>query len=305
MKKTFITITAIMLCVGYGVLSWDLVTHSEPPGPEDSPFANDCIEPRSSDLDATAYDKCCIDYSEALAAAKRDWQFNLQQIASQERPASDMVEDAYENLRTYNCWVEYICRAVQYSGHAPVESALGTGLKAVHIGQVPGCEIPDNLRMESEYNQFVQDLKDVPILGYMVEKAGGGYEAIEYEFESIMVENKINYFPRCQTDDAHNNRSPDIAKVKAQYDACKKVLAYEFQCSEYTDPELCIAESRAFATLDKVLKERAADQKASALERKLGTIVSKLHTMESHVGYLDNFLTQLDQRFKCYAAKCD
>ncbi|MBU0705724.1 hypothetical protein KJ657_02410 [Patescibacteria group bacterium] len=274
MKKFHLTIVAATLCVLYGVLSWDIVTHSEPPGPEDSQFAEIC-------KGTTTSNTCCIDYNEAMEAVKRDWQANLQQLVDQEIPASEMVEDGYENLRTYNCWLEYICRAVQYSGHAPIESSIGTGLTSEHLGVVPGCQKADNLRMESEYNKFLNTLG-----------------------KDTITENKINFFPRCMTD-SNDNRSPNISAAKSNYDGCKRALELNFGCPADVDEALCPEFSNAFVTLENVLKKANADQKASALERKLGTILPKMHEMEMHVGYLDNFLQQLDSRFSCYAAKCD
>lgn len=283
MKKTYITIIAVILCVGYGVLSWDIVTHSEPPGPEDSDHAEFCSN----------Y-SCCIDFNEALDAVRRDWEENLQKLIDQEKAASEMVADGYESLRTYNCWMEYICRAVQYSGHAPIESVLGTGLRSEHLGRMPGCQDPEDLRMESEYNQLMETLKDVPIVGVPVEKV-----------EQAFIDNKINYFPRCQTDSGHNNKNPNLVVAKSNYDDCKKVLEINFGCPEGADAELCATTSNAFVTLENVLKKTHADQKSSALEQKLGTIIPKMHNMEEHVNYLANFLIQLDSRFACYAAKCD
>ncbi len=242
---------------------------------------------------------CCIDYNEALDAVKRDWQENLQQLVKQEKAASEMVADGYESLRTYNCWVEYICRAVQYSGHAPIESVIGTGLKSEHLGTVPGCQNLEDLRMESEYNQLMQTLKDVPIVGVPIEKV-----------EQAFIDNKINYFPRCQTggqtDNGYkNNRNPNLIAAKSNYDSCKRAVEVNFGCPADIDEELCPEFSNAFVTLETVLKKANADQKSDALERKLGTIIPKMHVMEEHVTYLSNFLTQLDMRFSCYAAKCD
>ncbi|MFH0837922.1 MAG: hypothetical protein V1880_01495 [Patescibacteria group bacterium] len=287
MKKFHLTIAAVTLCVLYGVLSWDLVTHSEPPGPEDSQFAEIC-------KGTTTSNTCCIDYNEAMEAVKRDWQENLKKLIDQEKPASEMVDDGYESLRTYDCWLEYICRAVQYSGHAPIESAYSTGLESEHLGIVPGCQAPENLRMESEYNKFVETMKDVPITGVPIEKMGQAF-----------IDNKISYFPRCQTDNGQDNRSPNLVAAKSNYDACKRALELNFGCPKGVDEALCPEFSNAFVTLENVLKKTNADQKASALERKLGTILPKMHEMEMHVGYLDNFLQQLDSRFSCYAAKCD
>lgn len=282
-----------MLCIGYGALSMDLVTHSQTPGPEESKFASVCSNNSSgTGGENTTYDMCCIDYNEALDAVKKDWQESLKSLIDQQKPASDMVDEGYESLRTYNCWAEYVCRAVQYSGHAPVESALGTGLTSTHLGVVPGCQQPEDLKMEKEYNSFSQTMKEIPILGVLpnvVDKA--------------FVQNKINYFPRCQTDN-NNNRNPNINVISSRYSACKRALELNFGCPSGVDPSLCTDSSTAFVTLETVLRKTHADQKAAALEKSLGPLVSKMHTMETHVGYLSNFLKQLDLRFSCYAGKC-
>lgn len=295
MKKTYLTIASLILCVMYGVLSWDIITHSQPPGPEDSQYAELCSNTIGSNTGGpdTTYNMCCIDYNEALDAVKRDWEENLQKLIGQEKAASDMVEDGYESLRTYNCWMEYICRAVQYSGHAPIESAIGTGLRSEHLGTVPGCQDPEDLLMKSEYNQFMETMKDVLIIGVPIEKV-----------EQAFIDNKINYFPRCQTDEESNNRSPNITQAKTQYDNCKRALELNFGCPKETDDVLCPESSSAFVTLENVLKKRHGDQKAAALERKLSTIITKMHAMEEHVGYLSKYLQSLENRFKCYAAKC-
>lgn len=304
MKKSYLTFIALTLCIAYGVLSWDLVTHSAPPNPADSQFANLCSLTRTSDRSApdTSYQGCCVDYNEALDAVKRDWQANLQQLVNQERPVSEMVDDAYESLRTYNCWAEYICRAVEFSGRAPIESAIGTGLKEEHLGVVPGCQAPDNLRLEHEYNKFIDTLKDIPIVGVPV---GAGAQVVGDTYGDIKVENKLNFFPRCMTDEKNDNRSPLLSEAKANYDSCKRALEINFGCPPGMDQTLCAETSSAFATLENVLKKRQGDQKAAALEKKLGTIVPKMQAMETHLGYFSNFLTQLDARFACYAGKCD
>lgn len=291
MKKTVLTITALLISLGYGVLSWNIITYSEVPGPEDSAFAGICsvITNPDNTVSQTTYDMCCIDYNEALDAARRDWQTTLRTIADQEKPASEMVKDAYESLRTYNCWMEYICGAVQYSGYAPVESAFGTGLKEAHLGRVPGCQSPDNLRMEREYNQLMLSMREIPIAGVL---------------SVDITENKINYFPRCMTD-PNNNRNPNILQAQLNYEGCKRALELHFGCPDWIDEVFCPEFSNAFVTLESTLKKSHADQKASALERKLADIVGKMSGMQEHVAYLSNFLTQLENRFACYAPKCD
>jgi len=311
MKKIYLTIASLILCVGYGVLSWDIVTYSEVPNPSDSEYAGVCgvISLSENAAPKTEYDMCCIDYNEALNAVTQDWQANLKKIADQEKPASEMVEDAYESMRTYNCWMEYICSAVHYSGYGPIQSALGTGLKEEHLGTVPGCQSPDNLRMESEYNYFNTGLKDVEIIGMpigvMEDIAEDIADGVADTFEDFYTENHINFFPRCMTDPSENNRQPSLINAGLNYDACKRSMALYFGCPDYIDKELCPEFSNAFATVENVLKKSHADQKASALESKLGVIVGKMSGMEERVNYMSNFLTQLDARFKCYAQQCD
>lgn len=302
MKKSHLTLAAILLCTLYGVLSWDIVTHSEAPGPETSANAEFCKTTTTPGNAAqkTEYDLCCIDYREALDAIKRDWLANLKQLTSQEIAASKMVDDGYESLRTYNCWAEYICLAVQYSGHAPAESSIGTGLTYEHLGVVPGCQAPDVMRMGSEYNNLIENMKDIPVAGV---PAGATADWVVKTFEDIQTENKINFFPRCMSD-PKDNQHPNLTYAKNQYDDCKNVLETYFGCSKDKSMEKCEETSTAFVTLENELKFRQGDQKAAALEKKLGTIVPKIQTMEGHVEELSRFLNQLDARFSCYAGEC-
>ncbi len=288
MKKSYITLAAIILCIGYGVLSWDIATHSQEPEP--SKYAQACKD------EVGTSNACCIDYNGALDAANKDWQNSLQNLIDQEKPASEMVGEGYESLRTYNCWLEYICRAVEFSGHAPIESAYGTGLRSEHLGTVPGCQAPEDLRMESEYNLLIQTFKEIPVVGVAADT-----------IDKAFVDNKINYFPRCMTG-SNDNEFPNVVQARSNYSGCKIALEKQFGCpaevAEANDG-ICPETSNAFVTLENVLKKSHADQKASAMERKLATIVTKLSVMEEHVGYLQGFLNKLDSRFSCYAAKCD
>ena len=240
-----------------------------------------------------------------MDAVERDWDNSLQSLIDQEIPASEMVADAYESLRTYNCWLEYICRAVEFSGHAPIESVAplpsvtnpnqmnpSVGLTKAHLGVVPGCQAPEAMKMETEYNTFVDVMKTIPIIGYPVEN-----------YENYYTASKMNFFPRCMTD-GNNNQNPDLVLVSKNYNDCKAALELRFGCPPGVDKEICTATSSAFAKVDNVLKKANADQKARALESKLADIVPQLQVMETHVDYASNFLQQLNTRLKCFAAKC-
>jgi len=294
MLKKLLIITGLLITTGYGVLSYAIIAHSMPPGPEDSVHAEACKVQKKSSTQASKPEDaiCCIDYNEAMDAAERDWDNSLQALIDQEIPASEMVEDGYETLRTYNCWLEYICRAVEFSGHAPIESALGTGLTSAHLGKVSGCQKPENIKMEQEWDSFINQMKEVPIAGIVVDNVDDLYDST-----------KINFFPRCMTD-SNNNASPDLTEVASNFTQCREDLELRFGCPPGVPDFLCQDQSNAFVKLETVLKKSHADQKASALERKLGSITNKLNAMEVHVGYLSNFLQQLDSRIACFAGKC-
>jgi len=252
----------------YGVLSWGILVHSQETNPGESNIRT-----------------CNDDYMDAMDAVEQDWNNNLQSLIDQEIPASEMVADAYESMRTYNCWLEYICKAVEFSGHAqkdsvtPGANGVSTGLRSEHIGTVPGCQAPEDMRMGKEWNSFISKMSDTPTIG------------------------KINFFPLCMTD-GNNNDSPNISLIAENYKQCKQALELRFGCPPGYPDILCTETSNAFVKIDNILKKTHADQKASALERKLGEIVPKLQTMETHVTYLSNFLQNLNSRLACFAAKC-
>jgi len=298
MKRNILISIGITLTTLYGVLSWGIVAHSEPIGPDESVYGiNKC----SSD-DGLNHMMCCIDYNEAMDAVKRDWDTSLQALIDQEIPASEMVADAYESMRTYNCWLEYICRAVEFSGRAPLASVkpstnieggtpISTGLTSKHIGIVPGCQKPEDMKMEKEWDSFINKMASTPIIGQPMETLGDYY-----------VSEKMNFFPRCMTDT--NNQSPSLPIVNRNYNKCKEALEFRFSCKAGDNDPSCTNKSNAFVKIDNILKKKNADQKASAIENKLGDIVPKLQTMEIHVGYMSNFLQQLNSRLACFAAKC-
>jgi len=126
-------------------------------------FAQDFDPAVVSQCEGEGNEACCIQYSSAIDAVEADWKANLRSLSDQQVPASHMVDDAYENLRTYNCWLEYTCRSVQYSGYAPIDTVLESGLTKKHIGRIPGCQKPENLTLEDNYGNFVDQMKQVPV----------------------------------------------------------------------------------------------------------------------------------------------
>lgn len=298
-KKTYLTVSILLVTLSLSLWLGAKVTQSNSTKPEESKFADACATTTSSNTGTEkTYNKCCIDYNEAIDAVEQDWEDNLQKLIDQQKPASQMVDEAYENLRTYDCWLEYVCRAVEYSGYAPIQSAYGTGLTSAHLGRAPGCQLPEDLKMESNYNEFTQGMKQVPLLGSAIVAK-----------DNLYVQNKINFFPSCMSDPI-NNQSPNVSVANTNFQACKVTIEEKFGCNKeeiISDPEQfkkCMESSNAIVKMETAIKSSAADQKASTLQRKLSTIVNKLNAMEEHVGYLSNFLKQLDLRLDCIASQC-
>ncbi len=223
------------------------------------------------DIDAPT---CEQSYTLAIEASEVDWQLNLSKLRDQEKPASKMVDEAYENFRTYNCWVEYICRSALYSGYAPIESVLGTGLTSRHLDVAPGCQRAEYVTMENNYNELIPVITE-----------GTLTEAVE----DYYTENGIAYFPSCQTG-GEDNESPNLALANRNYQACKTFAEQKFE--------------NGLAYLEGQLHQGHASQKATALEEKLTELVTKLSAMDENVSIMSNALTTLHQLIPCIPGTC-
>ncbi len=285
-KQSYILGFIMLMLVG--LLSW-----SQTAGAQD--FDPEVV----SQCEGQGNEACCVQYSSAIDAVEADWKANLQTLSDQQVPASHMVDDAYENLRTYNCWLEYICRSVQYSGSAPIDTILESGLTKKHIGRISGCQKPEDLALEDNYGTFVDKLKQVPV----------NIEDISLD-DAFYKNTGLNYFPACMTDPSQNNANPRLSEANANFEQCKQNIERKFGCDEadiVRNPKKfqeCMDQSSAMAFVNNALNAAHADQMAGALENKLSSIIRKMLTMETHATYLSNFWTQLDQRLACYAFKC-
>ena len=64
-------------------------------------------------------------------------------------------------------------------------------------------------------------------------------------------------------------------------------------------------ESAGMVALESFLKNCNADQKGLVLQDKLQSILLKMHSMESHVELLREYLERFDAKLPCLAPKCD
>jgi len=298
-KLTIIIGIALVLT---GVLSWQLRPSSQADELDDllAGLGDDYLY-GFADCEV---DECCIAYKAAMGHVEKAWSENLNKLTDQEKPASAMVDEAYENLRTYNCWLEYICRAVEYSSYAPPETAEG-GLTKKQIGVIPGCKAPEDLGIVTTWDSFVNFLKeDWDLVRTMY--SAGGEATVNMDFpDSFFVNNKIPYFPQCMSDITNKNASPDLITARDSYQRCIAVLDSKFACKDDEDSlKKCTSESIAFVKLESTLKRAHADQKARVLEDKLSSIITKMLTMEMHAEYLKTKLTNLEKLYSCYPPKC-
>ena len=296
-----------------GVLGWQMHSFSQddidkeeligPPPKDDPGDLTDLFK-----VDDCALDECCITYRTAMRHVKESWSENLKTLLDQEKPASEMVDEAFENMRSYHCWMEYICRAVQYSAWADPETVYNTGITSKHIGTIPGCQAPEEMGKLSRWDPFIDWMKENwDILEHTVYPHGLDDEAVaelNMEFPNgFFNPTGLPFFPQCMTDITNKNAHPVLTDVNARYNTCISIIEEQFGCTE--DDEDCQSGETAFVMVETALKKNNADQKTRVLESKLHSILTKMIGMEQHAKYINTQIQQLDSLYECYPPKCD
>lgn len=283
-KKILITgITITALCIS--ILGWKMTSYSQ----QDNKFYAECLG-----------NSCCMAYNEGFDAIKNAWQNNMQQAIDQEKPTSDKIDDVFEGYNTYKCWAEYICGAVLFSGFGSPDTAL-SGLTKKHIGTIPGCQDPEDLEMPDTWPGYVNTLKDE--WEFTVNSSDNTSGVIA---PSVFTASSIPFIPQCMTDKESLNKnlqSSDYETAGYNYDECMAVFKSNFGCG---DEEDCESPEVALTIVETALKQDNADQKVSALENKLASIIQRMHSMQLQTEYLKNKIISLDSLYgDCYPAKCD
>jgi len=177
--RNTIKLALLSLAILITVLGWKLYPYSQA---ESSKFAEECLS-----------NACCMAYREEMDAVKNKWNENLAAMMDQEKPASAMVDEAFENLRTYQCWMEYICRSVQYSGYGTPESTEGTGIVNAHIGTIPGCQAPEAMGLTSALSETKSYIKDNwELLKNTLE--GGGASTVNVDAKRLVCLKWASFF---------------------------------------------------------------------------------------------------------------
>jgi len=222
---------------------------------------------------------CLSSWKAIIDSQQEDWYKNLKLLTEQEKPASEMVDEAFESMRTYKCWAEYTCKAVAYSTLYGPKATAQTGITSAHLkkmqyfgGSVPTCADPEDLGLESGFTTVMQNIWS----------QFNGSDAIPIAY------NKLNYIPFCKLDNPTNSEL--TLSVSDRYQACK----------EYANDQELLAMTR----LQDVLKSVGANQNASAVSNKMSSILEKMPTMEMNMEYVGKGLRQVDTELNCYIKDC-
>lgn len=193
------------------------------------------------------------------------WEGNLELLTQQEIPASEMVDDAFEGVRTYRCWLEYLCRAVLYSGDANPGETGGLPLGTAQLGTAPGCAAPEGLIIPGTELAYIPSCATAPAVDLPVANFNSCMNHVELQFGDPV--------------------RPDDESVKETI----KNLGNE---------------GTVYLLLEKKLRQVHAAQRARVVEQKLMDIVTKTQAMEGAAQRIKMMLFKLSDLLPCYLNEC-
>jgi len=261
MKKFFIPIIGLVTIL-ISLLAWNELTLSV----SDVPYPNPGAKENPS--------ACVQVVANEMTLMRNGWQENLDTMLDQEKPTSEIVDEAFEGLRTYRCWLDYLCEAVLFSGNADPLVMINQTTKeplqltSEHVDKLPGCVAPETITIPGT---------------------------------------NLHYLDQC------NAQGSDLAITLANknYEACRRLVNMDF--SELEDSgslttnqlETFKNNSKAFIGLERALKVNNGEKKNRALQNKLTSILEKMLAMEGHMDLLKQHLFRLDAMLPCLATECD
>lgn len=300
MKKFLYFITGVTIIL-IAPISWKAVTFSQAnlPYPE--------IKPDSSPNGVSA---CTQSVANEITIMRNDWITNLKDNLDQEKPTSELVDGAFDSLRTYRCWLDYLCEAVYISSVAKKP------------GDVTQTEDPTTTQLNDQ------------IVFSILEKAGCA------DAENVEIPGtEIKFMPYCIA----GNVDETLSNVTKNYSNCRQLIGFEFgevasnsqdsrlskkemnESLQGRAPRALAAESAgigsgtlsqkeidrvkkrstAFVLLERTLRTKAAEKKSVAMQNKLSSILTKMNSMEAHVDLFKQYLNTFDLKLPCYAENCD
>ena len=213
-----------------------------------------------------------------MALMKSGWHQNMKDAGDQEKATSEIVDETFESMRTYWCWLDYLCETVLYSSledserikKLEEETGMPFQITTEHIDRLPSCAKP----------------QDIEIPG-----------------------TRLKFMNQCSI-----GRSELLAaKAEENYQSCRRLVNNNF--SELPDPEKGSKnaaaveafknQSGAIISIERALKAKSAEKQNRALQNKLSDILNKMYAMEAHMELLKEQMFKIDTLIPCYAAQCD
>ena len=221
---------------------------------------------------------CAQSVANQIFLMRKGWQDNLKPMMDQEKPTSEITEDAFESLRTYRCWLDYLCETVLFSANQ--DDSKMAAYKGPNARPLEWTEID---RLSPHWFSWsgctFPGLVEIPTT-------------------------TLKYLPEC------NVGNVDTAgKTQANLDMCHRLIHQELAgVPEGSSPQAIEAfkdASPAYIGLERTLRMKSADQSIRPMQEKLTEILLKMQGMENHMGFLKNQIESLDKRLPCYIKKCD
>ena len=201
-----------------------------------------------------------------------------------------MVDDAFSDMRTYRCWLQYLCESVLVSG---------------------GYDYLNADNNERITNKFIEEeSKGVPFGSHLTDVPGC------VSGDKITIPGtKLKYMPYCATGAHATDR---FGNAETNNLTCLNLIGLEF--SDINNPDLAKTEvgkassklketlhdqSSAFVGLVSALKKNSGDQMGVVLQSKLQSILTKLSDTEAHMTSLKENMERFDQKLACLAPTCD
>lgn len=257
-KKFIIPIIGISVVL-VGLISWSGKLHSQ----TNLPYPQIVPQPKLS--------ACVQSVANEMALMRDAWDQNLRDMLDQENACSEMVDDAFESMRTYRCWSDYLCETVLFSARADPEAMEGKPITSEHIASLPGCVKPENVEIPGTSLKFLEHCR---IYGH--EHDWFNIAQANYEQCRRLVNYDFSVLP---DPDKGSKSSKTIETFKNQ--------------------------STAFIAVERELKACNGRKKTSALTNKLSSIIEKMLAMEDHMELLKANMFKFDSLWPCPAAKCD
>lgn len=199
------------------------------------------------------------------------WSNHLEQLTDEEQPTSELVGDAFESLRTYQCWLQYLCHTVRISGIYSPREAASLQLKS-GIPTIPGCA----------------PLRDIEIPGVT-----------------------LSYMPRCTAQEGKTPEDISTLNYNACREDYLRQFADTKEAKESGEtgkpegPEGVYNKSVAFIALESVLRQNAYHKKSMIMTKKLNGILEQMHSLEISVVLMGDLMKQLSTKITCFPNKCD